>query len=316
MEEEKKKEYRTLRPWQGFLVILVAAVYLFLIAPKIVGQLGRMGSILGEAGFFILSVAAVWIWKGNLKEVFPFRKPSFTAIAGVVIMWMGMMLVLSVTTLILQLFFPAVYFESGVETALGYAGTPVVLLTLILAVSPAICEEVLFRGVFVNSLRPLKNKWAILLISGIIFGLFHGSLAKFLPTTLGGIALGFIFLETGNLFYSCLYHFINNMSSVVVIAALGDIYRYMAQSSYGLEMQEIPLACIGLSVILSAAAPACLYIGNYLLHSQTEGYRDTLFPRKKPGVVISLIAVSGILFVSGVYLFIYGMIEAGPMLYK
>lgn len=101
MEEEKKKEYRTLRPWQGFLVILVAAVYLFLIAPKIVGQLGRMGSILGEAGFFILSVAAVWIWKGNLKEVFPFRKPSFTAIAGVVIMWMGMMLVLSVTTLFL-----------------------------------------------------------------------------------------------------------------------------------------------------------------------------------------------------------------------
>lgn len=311
MSEDKEKEYRTLRPWQGFLVIVIAAVYLFLIAPKFIGQFGRIGSILGEAGFLFLSVAAVWIWKGDFKEVFPFRKPCFTTMAGVGILWMGMMLLISVTTMLLQLFFPEAYFETGIETALGYADIPVLLLTVILAVSPAICEEVLFRGIFVNSLLPLKKKWLIILISSVIFGLFHGSPAKFIPTALGGAALGFIFLETGNLFYSCLYHFINNMSSVIVLAAMGDIYKYIARTGAFSEMQQIPLTSIGLSVMLSAAAPACLYIGNYLLHSQTEGYRETLFPRRKPGIVISLIAVSGILFVSGVYLFLYGMIEIG-----
>ena len=106
MSEDKEKEYRTLRPWQGFLVIVIAAVYLFLIAPKFIGQFGRIGSLLGEAGFLLLSVTAVWIWKGDFKVVFPFRKPCFTTMAGVGILWMGMMLLISVTTMLLQLFFP------------------------------------------------------------------------------------------------------------------------------------------------------------------------------------------------------------------
>ena len=312
---DKEKTYKTLKPWQGVLVIAVAAVYLFFVTPKILGGMGVLGSLLGEAGFFLLSVAAVLLFRGNLKEVFPFRRPSFSGMTGVLLMWMGMLSILSVTTMILQIFFPEAYMESGVETALGYADIPVLLLTVMLAVFPAVCEEALFRGVFVNSLLPLKRNWLILLVSGVIFGLFHADMTKLLPTALGGIALGYIFLETRNLFYSCLYHFINNMASVVVLAARGDLYKYMAQTGYFEQMQRLPLTSVGMSVISSASAPACLYIGNYLIHSRKEGYRDTLFPKKKPGIVISLIAVSGILFVSGLYLVIYGLVQTGGAIY-
>ena len=38
------------------------------------------------------------------------------------------------------------------------------------------------RGVILHSLKSLKREWLIVLVMGILFGLFHGSLWRFVPT--------------------------------------------------------------------------------------------------------------------------------------
>ena len=48
---DKEKTYKTLKPWQGVLVIAVAVVYLFFVTPKILGGMGVLGRRLGEAVF-------------------------------------------------------------------------------------------------------------------------------------------------------------------------------------------------------------------------------------------------------------------------
>ena len=53
-------------------------------------------------------------------------------------------------------------------------------------------------------------------------------------------------------------------------------------------------------MMLSAIAPFCIYVGNYLIHRGNDGYRETLFPSGKPGIIVLLIVLSGLLFIGGI----------------
>lgn len=304
MELKGEKKYKAMRPWQGFLVIILAGIYLFVIAPMFLTKLGLLGSVVGELGFVLLPLAAALLFRWDLGEIFAFHKPAVGPVVGVFLIYLGTNRIIVLLTVLIESVFPEKYTELAGGTALGYYGIPVLVLTAVLAVSPAICEEVLFRGMFVNSLRPLKRKWAILLISGVLFGLFHANPLQTLQLTLMGVVIGYLFLETGNLFYSCMFHFINNMYVVIVIAAYGGLYKYWAQTGELTEIlgatQTIALATIGGSMITAAISPLLLYLGNFLLHRNTPGYRDTLFPKNRPGILICLIAVSLGLFLFGV----------------
>ena len=84
-----------------------------------------------------------------------------------------------------------------------------VFLFLSTAVVPAICEEILFRGVILNSLIPFGRGTAIL-ASGVLFGLMHGNIMQFFYTTMLGIVVGYIYVRTRSLWLCMLIHFVNN----------------------------------------------------------------------------------------------------------
>jgi membrane protease YdiL (CAAX protease family) len=85
------------------------------------------------------------------------------------------------------------------------------VVMLVLAVFPAIFEEILFRGgfqqVFVGWTR---NKWVGIIITSVVFSVFHFSYFGFLPRVLLGIVLGLVFYESRNLWLAILLHFLNN----------------------------------------------------------------------------------------------------------
>lgn len=86
-----------------------------------------------------------------------------------------------------------------------------VLSLLVIALAPAIFEEVLFRGSMQRILTGwTKNAWAGILITSIIFSAIHGSYFGFLPRLALGIILGMIFFLSGNLWLSIAMHFLNN----------------------------------------------------------------------------------------------------------
>ena len=84
-----------------------------------------------------------------------------------------------------------------------------VLLFLSTAVVPAVCEEILFRGVILTNLIPFGRGTAIL-ASGILFGLMHGNIMQFFYTALLGVVLGYIYVRTRSLWLCMLIHFVNN----------------------------------------------------------------------------------------------------------
>ncbi len=95
------------------------------------------------------------------------------------------------------------------------------LAILLVAVLPAICEELIFRGVVLQGLRKNFSDVTAILLSALMFALMHGSLEQLVYPFIMGAILGWICLRTGSIWGSAIVHFINN--ALVVILAYCDV---------------------------------------------------------------------------------------------
>jgi len=103
--------------------------------------------------------------------------------------------------------------------------TDYLLAMLVMALAPAIFEEVLFRGSFQQVFVGwTKNAWAGIIITSILFSAIHFSFFGFLPRIALGLILGLIFFYTNNLWLSILLHFLNNgfvVTQLYILTAQG-----------------------------------------------------------------------------------------------
>lgn len=87
---------------------------------------------------------------------------------------------------------------------------------LVMAVIPAIAEELLFRGVLQQLIaRLIGRNHAAVWITAFIFSAIHLQFYGFLPRFLIGVLLGYLFHWSGSLWLPVIAHFANNAASVV-----------------------------------------------------------------------------------------------------
>jgi membrane protease YdiL (CAAX protease family) len=97
------------------------------------------------------------------------------------------------------------------------------LAFLIFAIVPAIGEELFFRGVMFR-LATKKNrsiKFSIVL-TALVFALFHFNVYGFPAILIAGTLLGFIYYITGSLWMSIVAHLLNNGLQIVLVFFLRD----------------------------------------------------------------------------------------------
>ena len=88
---------------------------------------------------------------------------------------------------------------------------------LVIALIPAVGEELTFRGVLQQGLmRRVKSPHVAILLSAAIFSFIHFQFYGFLPRMFLGILLGYMFYITGSLWTSITMHFVNNGTAVVL----------------------------------------------------------------------------------------------------
>lgn len=96
-----------------------------------------------------------------------------------------------------------------------------IISLIIIAMLPAIFEEMVFRGalqpVFI---RLTKNAFAGILITSILFSAIHISFYGFLPRIALGLIIGYIFYFSKNLWLSSITHFLYNALGVTQLYAL------------------------------------------------------------------------------------------------
>jgi membrane protease YdiL (CAAX protease family) len=105
---------------------------------------------------------------------------------------------------------------------------------LMVAVLPAIGEELLFRGVFQKIFYALfKSGHLAIWVTAFIFSALHLQFFGFLPRFILGLIFGYLFYWSGTLWLPVISHFVNN--SVSVIAA------YLQGWDKVSELQDIPI---------------------------------------------------------------------------
>ena len=89
----------------------------------------------------------------------------------------------------------------------------------IIALLPAICEELFFRGALQRALIYVtKSPWAGIIIASILFSALHLQFAGFLPRMFLGIVLGIIYWYSGSLWTCIIGHFIFNAAQVLWVS--------------------------------------------------------------------------------------------------
>ena len=100
------------------------------------------------------------------------------------------------------------------------------LMLMLIAVLPAICEELAFRGFILSGLRRIGHKWWAIVLSAVFFGMSHGILQQSVVATITGIVIAYVAVQTGSLIPCILYHMIHNGLMLLFADVTSGIEEY------------------------------------------------------------------------------------------
>ncbi len=108
--------------------------------------------------------------------------------------------------------------EEMMEAFLSFNSIGLLVFNLfMMAILPAIGEEFLFRGVLQKLFYNLiSNKHLAVWFTAILFSAMHMQFLGFFPRMILGAMLGYMVIESGNLWYSIVAHFTNNSVAVII----------------------------------------------------------------------------------------------------
>ena len=106
---------------------------------------------------------------------------------------------------------------------------------LLFGVLPAVCEELFFRGFILSGLtsafRGSGAAARAVVLTSVLFAVFHIFPEKWLPTFIVGLLLGFLAVRTGSIWPGMLAHAVNNASAVLCgWKPVGDLAERIPQS--------------------------------------------------------------------------------------
>ena len=84
------------------------------------------------------------------------------------------------------------------------------------ALLPAVCEEILFRGVLARSLGRSASLLVAALVSAVVFSAYHLSLVQALPTLSLGVLLAVIAIRADSIAPTMVAHAINNTLAITL----------------------------------------------------------------------------------------------------
>ena len=248
----------------------IAAVWVlfFYMGFPLQAGLGERGLLLSE-WLLLLFPAFLFVRMAgfNFGETFSFRRPGGPHIAGALLLIAGAM-PLGWFLAWAQGFVLPIPWDmlEGLEDLIT-AESPSRLLWLValLALTPAICEEAVFRGVLLAGTRGRGSAVRVAVFNGLVFGAFHISFEsafRFLPTAWLGFILAWAVLSTRSIWVGVLMHFVNN-GSIVLIASVPALRAWLEDSG------EAP------PWVLLAPALLAVAVGARLIGDESVGSRAT-----------------------------------------
>ncbi len=194
-------------------------------------------------GAFVLAVLAFGAiaHKPLLQECKINRKLHWKQILIIpAIVLVGIMAFLPLAQGFVQLIYIITKKAPAVSMDIGTQWWEVLITIVLVSVLPAIGEEVLFRGGVARGLKR-KNYLFAILMSGLMFSIFHGNAAQTVHQFFIGMVFAYLYFVTGSLIASMLAHLLNNLFAVLFELALANVNITL---SLGAEIAIWVVVCI------------------------------------------------------------------------
>lgn len=197
------------------LLLCVVLLAMFYIGSLATMKWGIYGVLLQQLMILLIPLVYAIYLKCDMKKMFALKLPSVQVLIGTVFLFAGAY----VLNLLMAYGLSFVLEQSAQNVEETFAilyDAPFWLVVFVIAVLPAIGEELLFRGFTFTTIRQKCSAISTILIVSAIFGVYHMSLIKFFTTAFLGICLAFLVETSGSILPGMLFHFINNFFAALL----------------------------------------------------------------------------------------------------
>lgn len=210
--------------------------------------------------FALFPLGIVWYFRVTMRSGLGWRltHPAFL-LAGVVLGLSLWPMALEIVLRTLPTDLPAILASDGgiwrqmAASLEGIRSLPIAFVVVCMAIVPAICEELCFRGLILGAFTNVASRWQSILGSAILFGSFHVvmggvlMLERWLPSTMLGLVLAWLAIRSRSLFPGILLHATHN--SLMLLAGHNSglpAWQNIAQAGH------VPWTWIGVALTVAS----------------------------------------------------------------
>lgn len=240
---------------QESVLIMVVALLLMVYVGGIVSTSVSLpvGLVVQQAFIGVLPILAAIYIKADMKKVFCLRLPTVKTLFGSIVLGVGAICLNLVASSLLSMVFPSDSEGLNEQYLTLLDGVSFLSGLLLMALLPAVCEELMFRGYMLTAFKNRLSLTKAIVVVSLLFGISHMSMIKLLPTALLGAALAYIIYKSESIVTSSLIHFLNNGLAVFVLY-YGSEIAFLNEDTMALPtmvvMVVIAVVCIPMGVVV------------------------------------------------------------------
>ncbi len=196
------------------LVVFGGIVFLMLFYfGQLLSMWNIMASLVITQIFLILTPALLFLryTRSPVRETLSLKRPPIRFVIAAICLGFATVVISMLILTVQTKFLPySEEYAKQMQLMVMPPGRPLWQIVLVAAMMPALCEEIFFRGVLQGILKKNLPKEKLIIVIGILFGIFHLSMFRIIPTGLLGILLAYLTLASGSIFPSMCLHFMHN----------------------------------------------------------------------------------------------------------
>ncbi|MCL2758818.1 MAG: CPBP family intramembrane metalloprotease [Treponema sp.] len=202
-------------------------------------------------------IVAASLGKDELNRIFAWRDIPVGALAGIMVMFFGLVIIKSELN---NLFQVAVPVPKGFFNNYFYEPNNILLNFIVIALLPGFTEEVIFRGVIARRFFTTYSPWKAIILSAVLFGIMHMNPWQAVNAVYAGIFFGWIYLRYRSIWLCIFIHAYHN----ILVTYVGFPYIPVENPGYleiwrhplWFDIMGILLFCFGLlTIIVTRANP-------------------------------------------------------------
>ena len=175
-----------------------------------------------------ITLAMTFLFTGEPRQTLAVRRPPALSLLAAAIL----AICLYPTATMLQMFVSQTYaipqqMQAMLEAVeMKLASGPGWVALILIALVPAVCEELAFRGFILTGMRQpaggqRERRWRAIVVSSLFFALAHGILQQQISAFFLGLVLGYIAYQARSVWPAILYHLTHNTTACLAHASGG-----------------------------------------------------------------------------------------------